>query len=149
LLRQGTGKSARKLDLERDLASLEKAFTHLAIKYALVERAVKERPYTAREVSTMSLTTSRGKATVGQLCEAFGISRQAYYAARKAPVSEPSTRRRPERRGPWVTEAVLTESIRQVGAEVYNYVRPQQALDWMTPVEKRAENLGMELKTVA
>ena len=33
----------------------------------------------------MSLTTSRGDATVGQLCEAFGISRQAYYAARKAP----------------------------------------------------------------
>lgn len=43
-LRQGTGKSARELGLERDLASLEKAFTHLAIKHELVERALKDRP---------------------------------------------------------------------------------------------------------
>jgi len=32
---------------------------------------------------------------------------------------------------------------------VYNHVRPHQALDWMTPAEKRAENLGVELKTAA
>jgi transposase-like protein len=43
-MRQGTGKSARELVLERDLSSLEKAFTHLAIKHELVERALKERP---------------------------------------------------------------------------------------------------------
>jgi len=43
-MRQGTGKSARELVLERDLASLEKAFTHLAIKHELVERALKSRP---------------------------------------------------------------------------------------------------------
>ena len=43
-MRQGTGKSVRELALERDLASLEKAFTHLAIKHELVERALKERP---------------------------------------------------------------------------------------------------------
>jgi len=43
-LRQGTGKSLREVALERDLASLEKAFTHLAIKHELVERALKERP---------------------------------------------------------------------------------------------------------
>jgi transposase-like protein len=43
-LRQGTGKSGRELALERDLTSLEKAFTHLAIKHELVERALKERP---------------------------------------------------------------------------------------------------------
>ena len=36
-LRQGTGKSGRELELERDLASLEKAFTHLAIKHDLSE----------------------------------------------------------------------------------------------------------------
>jgi len=36
----------------------------------------------------MSLATSRGRATVRQLCETFGISRQAYYAARKAPQRE-------------------------------------------------------------
>ena len=43
-LRQGSGKSAHELELERDLASLEKAFTHLAIKHELVERALKDRP---------------------------------------------------------------------------------------------------------
>jgi transposase-like protein len=41
-LRQGTGKSARELELERDLSSLEKPFTHLAIKHELVERALKD-----------------------------------------------------------------------------------------------------------
>ena len=43
-LRQGSGKSARELQLEKDLGSLEKAFTHLAIKHELVERALKNRP---------------------------------------------------------------------------------------------------------
>ena len=43
-LRQGTGKSGRELELERDLTNLEKAFTHLAIKHELVERALKDRP---------------------------------------------------------------------------------------------------------
>lgn len=64
----------------------------------------------------MSLTTARGKATVGQVCEAFGISRQAYYAARKAP-AEKATRRRPERRGAWVADATLCERIRALVAE--------------------------------
>ena len=32
---------------------------------------------------------------------------------------------------------------------VYNHVRPHQALDWMTPAEKRAENLGGQLETAA
>ena len=64
----------------------------------------------------MSLTTSRGEATVGQLCEAFGISRQAYYAARKAPANKelkPPLRRRSERRGSWVSDATLVEKIRR------------------------------------
>ena len=68
----------------------------------------------------MSLTTSRGNAKVGQLCEAFGISRQAYYAARKAPANEEverRPRRRPERRGPWVSDSNLFEKIRQVVSE--------------------------------
>ena len=69
----------------------------------------------------MSLTTSRGRATVGQLCEAFGISRQAYYAARNAPQRDSTDRRarlrRPERRGPWVSDATLIEKIQAVVAE--------------------------------
>ena len=43
-LRQGSGKSSRELQLEKDMGSLEKAFTHLAIKHELVERALKDRP---------------------------------------------------------------------------------------------------------
>jgi transposase-like protein len=43
-LRQGSGKSRRELELERERDSLEKAFTHLAIKHELVERALRERP---------------------------------------------------------------------------------------------------------
>lgn len=43
-LRQGSGKSSHELELERDLASLEKAFTNLAIKHELVDRALKSRP---------------------------------------------------------------------------------------------------------
>ena len=40
-MRQGTAKSPRELELERDLASLEKAFTHLVIKHERVEKALK------------------------------------------------------------------------------------------------------------
>lgn len=43
-MRQGTAKPAEVLELERDLASLRKAFTDLAIKHELVERALKQRP---------------------------------------------------------------------------------------------------------
>lgn len=40
-------------------------------------------PYSARQVAALSLKTSAGKATVTQACEVFGISRSAYYAAKK------------------------------------------------------------------
>lgn len=40
-------------------------------------------PFSAREVASMSLETSAGKATVKQACEVFGISRAAYYEAQK------------------------------------------------------------------
>ena len=43
-MRRGSGKSTRELELERNLASLEKAFTNLAIKHELVDRALKQRP---------------------------------------------------------------------------------------------------------
>lgn len=43
-MRQGTGKTARESELERDLKSLERAFTDPAIKYELRERALKYRP---------------------------------------------------------------------------------------------------------
>lgn len=40
-------------------------------------------PYTARTVAAMSLETAAGKATVEQVCKVYGLSRAAYYAARK------------------------------------------------------------------
>jgi len=43
-LRQGSGKSNRELELERKLKGLERAFTDLAIRHELVERALSERP---------------------------------------------------------------------------------------------------------
>ena len=104
----------------------------------------------------MSLTTSRGHATVGQLCEAFAISRQAYYAARKAPSSpgprEPE-RRRPERRGPWVSDATLVEKIQQVVVEfpawgvrkVWAYLKRHGVVVSRKRVWKRMKALGLTL----
>jgi putative transposase len=104
----------------------------------------------------MSLTTSRGDATVGQLCEAFGISRQAYYAARKAPrsrASEGRSRGRPERRGSWVSDAVLIEKIQQVVAEfpawgvrkVWAYLKRLGTVVSRKRVWKRMRALGLTL----
>lgn len=99
----------------------------------------------------MSLTTSRGRATVGQLCEAFGISRQAYYAARKAPERRPEVRRRPERRGPWVSDAALIEKIRAVVTEfpawgvrkVWAYLKRLGVVASRKRVWKRMKALGL------
>ena len=43
-MRQGSGKSKRERELERKLKALERAFTDLAIRHELVERALSERP---------------------------------------------------------------------------------------------------------
>lgn len=43
-LRTGNVKSAQEQQLEKKLTTLEKAFTNLAIKHELVERALSERP---------------------------------------------------------------------------------------------------------
>ena len=107
----------------------------------------------------MSLTTSRGDATVGQLCEAFGISRQAYYAARKAPQSrarEDRRRSRPEHRGLWVSDAALIEKIQQVVAEfpawgvrkVWAYLRRLGTIVSRKRVWKRMKALGLCLPPI-
>lgn len=64
----------------------------------------------------MSRETSRGKARIGQVCKAFGISRQAYHQARKPPRTEQATGDKPrkERRGPWASAAELEAGIRGV-----------------------------------
>jgi len=43
-LRQGTAKSASEQEIEKQLKSLERAFTDLAIRHELVQRALKDRP---------------------------------------------------------------------------------------------------------
>jgi transposase-like protein len=43
-MRQGSGKSKQERELERKLKALERAFTDLAIRYELVERALFKRP---------------------------------------------------------------------------------------------------------
>ena len=43
-MRQGSGKTKREKELERKLRGLERAFTNLAIRHELVERALAERP---------------------------------------------------------------------------------------------------------
>lgn len=44
-MRQGTARSARELQLEREMGTLRDAFTDLAIKHERVERALRERPF--------------------------------------------------------------------------------------------------------
>lgn len=43
-MRQGRGRSEREVMLEKKLRSLERAFTDLAIRHELAERAIAERP---------------------------------------------------------------------------------------------------------
>jgi transposase-like protein len=43
-MRRGEGKSPREVELERELSSLERAFTNLAMKHELLDRALKDRP---------------------------------------------------------------------------------------------------------
>lgn len=96
---------------------------------------------------------------MGQLCEAFGISRQAYYAARKAPrsgASEGRPRRRPEHRGLWVSDAALIEKIQQVVAEfpawgvrkVWAYLRRLGTIVSRKRVWKRMKALGLCLPPI-
>lgn len=102
----------------------------------------------------MSLTTSRGRATVGQLCEAFGISRQAYYVARRAPQKtqdDSIQRRRPERGGAWVSDATLIARIRCVVDEfpawgvrkVWAYLKRLGVVVSRKRVWKRMKTLGL------
>lgn len=43
-MRQGDGPTGRERDLERELKALREAFTDLAIRHELRERAIKDRP---------------------------------------------------------------------------------------------------------
>jgi putative transposase len=60
----------------------------------------------------MSLETDAGKATVTQVCEVFGLSREAYYAAKRPP-EQPELPLRPVVR-PGVSAEALEKAIREV-----------------------------------
>jgi len=62
----------------------------------------------------VSRQTSRGQATVVQLCEAFGVSRQAYYQSKREPSEDPQATERPTRQGPWASASELKEGIWRV-----------------------------------
>lgn len=63
----------------------------------------------------MSRTTSRGTVAVELLCETFHVSRQAYYAARKAP-AVPPPRRREARPGDFTPTPQAVDAIRRICA---------------------------------
>lgn len=58
----------------------------------------------------MSRETTNGRASITQLCQAFRISRQAYYAAKGGPAKPRALR--PERKGAWATAAELEAAVR-------------------------------------
>jgi putative transposase len=101
----------------------------------------------------MSRETSRGEATVTLLCEAFGISRQAYYVARasREPVVLPPPR--PERVGPWATAKELVEGIRAVVRrypawgvrKVWAFLRRQGVRASRKRVWRTMQSLGLTL----
>jgi len=62
----------------------------------------------------MSRDTSRGLAPVAVVCEAFGISRQGYYAAQRPRPADAPQKRRVPRAGSWVSDCELLRQIRRV-----------------------------------
>lgn len=61
----------------------------------------------------MSCQTSHGRATIRQLCQAFGVSTLAYYAARRPPTSPRPSRRQPATVRGWASVAEREPLIRQ------------------------------------
>lgn len=64
----------------------------------------------------MSRTTSRGTATVRQLCGAIGVSRQAYYAAMR-PAKPRAVGELADRQGPWAPTSTVVAAIHEVVLE--------------------------------
>lgn len=62
----------------------------------------------------MSRQTSRGKATVVQMCEAFGVSTQAYYRSKRRPAQAKGGSHSRWRQGPWASASELEAGIQRV-----------------------------------
>lgn len=107
----------------------------------------------------MSLVTSRGKATVSLLCEAFGISRQGYYEARNAGAEKPAgkPKKRQPRSGPWMSDTKLIEKIQEIVAEhpawgvrkVWAVIKRQGEVASRKRVWKRMKALGLTLPPIS
>ena len=67
-MRHGTGKSARERELEKKLRSLERAFTDLAIRNELAERALSERPTRPGKSPRCAARPLGGRPRCQQLC---------------------------------------------------------------------------------
>lgn len=100
----------------------------------------------------MSRDTTYGRATVKQVCAAFGISRQAYYQAQKGPAPVKRTLR-PEREGPWATAAELEEKVRECSGahpawgvrKIHAYLRRQGVVASRKRVWAVMRRLGLVL----
>jgi putative transposase len=103
-------------------------------------------------VVQVSRDTTHGRATVRQLCAAFGISRQAYYQAKRTPV-ETGGGPRPERQGPWASAAELETKVRECVEghsawgvrKVHAYLRRQKVVASRKRVWAVMKRLGLVL----
>lgn len=78
-------------------------------------------PFSARAVTSMSLTTDAGEATVTLMCDVFGISCSAYYAAKKAAEHDvegaPPAQPVRSRKGDHASSEALQRDIKAIVAE--------------------------------
>ncbi|HWV39941.1 MAG TPA: hypothetical protein VN033_15835 [Vulgatibacter sp.] len=83
---QGSSKSSRETELEKENELLTASVAKLTVQVTLLQRAmgIECPPHTAREVSAMSRETPEGEAPVTLVCETFGISRAAFYLGARA-----------------------------------------------------------------
>jgi len=125
---------------------------------APVERSLEEAFETPESVPEgLELRSDHGPQYTGSdceaLCERWGVEHTL------APVGRPTGNAVAERfiqtlkveliwTRDWESIAELREAVAR-WLHVYNHVRPHEALGWMTPAEKRAENLGVECNQAA
>ncbi len=131
-MRQGTSKPPELLELSAGTPARE--VVHASRDQALSSsRGPSPTTLPGPDVAAMSRTTSRGTATVELLCETFHLSRQAYYAARKAP-GRPEPRPREAPPGDHTPTPEAVEAIRRVCAAHFAGVR--KVWGWPAPGQR-------------
>jgi putative transposase len=105
----------------------------------------------------LELRTDHGPQYTGADCEALAETWRLEHTL--APIGRPTGNAVTERfietlkveliwTRDWESAEELRRAIR-LWLDLYNHERPHQSLGWMTPAEKRAENLGMQQRAVA